>query len=100
MHVKISERHKAAAVKVLTERVYNPVFFRKLAGYGIPVGSEEEQAQMLKLASDLRMAVYQLYGQTFEEAPDSDVITAAQNFIKDAPTIKAAALVYNQMINS
>ncbi len=98
--LKISERHKAAAVKVLTERVYNPVFFRKLASYGIPANTGEEKAQLLKLASELRQQLNQIYGRTFEEQPEADVITAAQNFVKDTPSIKAAALVYKQMLNS
>lgn len=84
------------AATVLSEKVYNPIFFSKLAQYGIKPNSREEAEQLLKLASQLRQAAEQNFGNINADPVDQEAVDGSLKFIRDHKDVKTAALTVKE----
>ena len=96
--MKLTPQRKQAALKVLSDSVYNPVFFKRLEQYGIPMPQSKEQAdELLKSAALLRQQAIQSGLLRDVELPTPEVTAAALRFIRDDKTVKTAALIYKKL---
>lgn len=84
------------AATVLAEKVYNPIFFSKLAQYGITPNNREEAEQLLKLASQLRYAAEQNFGNISADPVDQEAVDGSLRFIRDNKDVKTAALTIKE----
>lgn len=100
MQIKVSAEQSQKAVAILANKVYNPVFFSKLAEYGVTPSTQEEAGELLKLAYSLREAAIKSFGQkVVEVGAEPSYVDAAQQFIQSDPQVKAAALVFHNITN-
>lgn len=98
MHIKVSAKQAEKAVAVLAEKVYNPVFFSKLAEFGVRVNSAQEAEQLLKLAYDLRERAIRSFGPAvLQTSAEPAYVDAARQFVNENAQVKAAALVFHSM---
>jgi len=99
MQVKLSKAHVERATNLLLDRVYQPVFFAKLAQYGIQPRNQEEAQLLLKLAAHLRQTAIQNFGvrAVIPDPPTPAEIDAAKKYSESDQQVKAAAYVYSQI---
>lgn len=98
MHIKVSAKQAEKAVAVLAEKVYNPVFFNKLAELGVQVNSTDEAGQLLKLAHTLRERALRSFGPSvLQTSAEPAYVDAARQFVNSDAQVKAAALVFHSM---
>ncbi|HRV29025.1 MAG TPA: hypothetical protein P5522_09595 [Spirochaetia bacterium] len=90
---KKAEMAKQAAFDVMASTVYNPIFFAKLAQYGIVPQTEQEAADLLKAASNVRAAALETFGDISHGVPDAGLVKEAYNLIKQDSRIKSAAVI-------
>jgi len=98
--MKLTPQRKQAALKVLSDTVYNPVFFKRLEQYGIQTPRSKEQAdELLKSAALLRQQAMQSGLLREIEPPTPEATAAALRFTRDNKTVKTAALIYKKLIS-
>jgi len=91
--VKKAEMAKAAAFDVLASQVYNPVFFSKLAAYGIVPESEEQAGVLLNAAANVRSMALQAFGTLSHGVPDPDLVKHAAEIVGKDRRVKSAAVI-------
>lgn len=91
--VKKAEMAKAAAFNVIASQVYNPVFFSKLAAYGIVPENEEQANTLLNAAANVRMAALETFGSVAHGAPDAQLLKHAQEIVEKDRRVKSAAVI-------
>lgn len=84
---------KQAAFNIVANEIYNPVFFAKLAEFGIVPRNEAEAAQLLKTASEARVLATQVFGSIDTVPPSPEVVKELSKVIDAQPRIKSAALI-------
>ena len=91
--VKRAELAKQAALNKLATEVYNPVFFAKLAQYGVVPQDEAQASSLLEAASQLRLAALQQFGAVSHGTPDPALVKQAYKVVRENAQIKAAAVI-------
>lgn len=112
----MSEQNKSyeQAYSDLVESVYKPVFFSKLASYGIAPADQEEavmfiqlgqqlraekQAEQTKQASSRKGVLKQALNQPVtNNTPVAQIKEAANHLLAQRPELKDAALLYRDYI--
>lgn len=90
---KKAEMAKQAAFNIIAESVYNPVFFTKLAQYGVVPQTKEEADELLKAAYNVRAAALQTLGDISHGTPEPELVKQAAELIKQDSRIKSAAVI-------
>lgn len=98
MHIKVSSEQAEQALNILAQKVYNPIFFSKLASLGIPVNNTNQAEQLLKLAYTLKEEAVQRFGSnSIDVSVEPAYVDAAKEFIESDKQVKAAAFVYHSL---
>lgn len=95
---KKAELAKQAAFNLIAEKIYNPVFFTKLAQYGIIPQTEEEKQQLLAAATEVKSLALQTFGSVDAGPATEDHVKVAKEILSSDHRVKSAAIVAAKLL--